>query len=122
MKAVIKSPFIPLLFKQKIVADNKKAGYLTTTKLLLHLKSRKSYKVKYMHQLIKLLENKKQHGKRNWDLIISNKGRENKIGKLVMIGDVKDTLTKGYTEYRLEYGEDTFIIKKPFMSEKNIVN
>ncbi|WP_040983376.1 hypothetical protein [Oceanobacillus jeddahense] len=36
-----------------------------------------------------------------------------------MTGDVKDTLTKGYTEYRLEYGEDTFIIKKPFMSEKN---
>ncbi|WP_040983374.1 hypothetical protein [Oceanobacillus jeddahense] len=63
MNAVIKSPFIPLLFKQKIVVENKKAGYLTTTKLLLHLKSRKSYKVKYMHQLIKLLENKKQHGK-----------------------------------------------------------
>lgn len=116
MVITINSPFIPLLFKQKMLEENKQVGFLAATKLVRYLIARHCYKVNYKNHMVKLIENKKTNKQRNWDLFEFKNGKDKRIGKLIMIGGTaKDIATKGYTEYRFEFKNDIFTIKKPFM-------
>ncbi|WP_112179660.1 MULTISPECIES: hypothetical protein [Paraliobacillus] len=76
MITTIKSPFIPLLLKQKIMEDDKEVGFLKATKLVHQFKSHQSYQINYKGHIIKVIENKKKNGARNWRLLLCIKGRE----------------------------------------------
>ncbi|TSB48230.1 hypothetical protein [Alkalicoccobacillus porphyridii] len=115
----IKSPFIPLLFKQKLVESEKKVGYLKATRFLGRIKGNKSYEVKYKQNRIKIIEGKTENGKRRWGIVELNENEEKEIGSLFLVSSAKETLSRGITEYEVKYDTVIYHVNKPFMHQKN---
>jgi len=114
MEIVIKSPFIPLLFKQKIVEGHVEVGYLSRQFRYLH-----SYEAGFKGQVVRLIERKKVNGKRNWTLIGVRDGMGIGLGSLIMSSSTKELMSKGVTEYTLDYRGEVYSVAKAYMHHKN---
>lgn len=120
MLITVKSPFVPLFFKQKLIEENIEIGFLRTSRLAHQLKNMQSYTATYKGKSVKLIEKRKVNRKRNWDLIeVEESGLEINKGQLILTSSTDETLSKGYTEYILEYNERIYSVKKPYMHKKN---
>ncbi|WP_059106220.1 hypothetical protein [Shouchella shacheensis] len=120
MVATIKSPFIPLFLKQKVGVAYKRVGSLRAIKRVYQLKGHKSYQLEFKGETLKLIEGKKENKKRVWMIkSVSAGGAEKEAGRLTLMSTSKETLSNGYTEFRINYQDDEYYVKKPFMRKKN---
>lgn len=115
MIVAINSPLKLSLFKQKLVEENNKVGYLKRAKFTHMFIGHQSYQVRYKGNTVKLIERKKIIGKRVWDLIKVGEGTKKNIGSLKMLSSTKDTLSKFHTEFQLKINGNLFSINKPMM-------
>lgn len=115
MIVTIRSPFMPSFFKQKLMVDKKRVGYLKRANFFHMVIGHESYQVKYKDNIVKLIEEKEMLGKQIWDLMKVEKDRAKSIGQLKMLSSSKDTLSRLHTEFELNLNGDLYHIDKPLM-------
>ncbi|QQK77072.1 hypothetical protein HUG15_16805 [Salicibibacter cibarius] len=116
MDVTINSPLQPILFRQKILFDGKKMGYLATVNLFKYVIGRNSYKVKVSDITIALIENRKENWKRNWTVQHQSKNADKeKIGSIKMTSNATDTLTHNATFFDIDFENKQLRVKKPYM-------